>query len=53
LKAVVDSHVAYYENGTNDGTPTGTDEPSPRKIIAKMDAKQEKLDAWQEEMKAR
>jgi hypothetical protein len=38
LKAALDSHVVYYENGSNDGTPAGTDEgnarkdgPSPRK----------------------
>jgi hypothetical protein len=31
LKAALDSHVAYYKNAANDGTPAGTDEGSARK----------------------
>jgi hypothetical protein len=31
LKAALDSHVTYYENGANDGTTAGTREGHARK----------------------
>jgi hypothetical protein len=45
------SHVAYYENGANDGTPTGTygghalkDGPTARKDNRKRDANLERME---------